>query len=121
MATKSKEFAEKEKRREITIKETLTSKDFYNLKPVLDLNPDISVIWGQRSNGKTYQVLLYALKNYKKSKRTFVYVRRWAEDIVVKSMTKLMSPLPIEDIFGKGYAIKFFRGAFILYMKKTMK
>lgn len=115
MATKSKEFAEKEKRREITIKETLTSKDFYNLKPILDLNPDISVIWGQRSNGKTYQVLLYALKNYKKSKRTFVYVRRWAEDIVVKSMTKLMSPLPVEDIFGKGYAIKFFRGAFILY------
>lgn len=115
MATKSKEFAEKEKRRELTIKETLTSKDFYDLKPLLGLNPDIAVIWGQRSNGKTYQVLLYALKNYKKSKRTFVYVRRWAEDIVVKSMTKLMSPLPVEDIFGKGYAIKFFRGAFILY------
>ena len=117
MATKtsSKEFEEKAKRRAKTMEEALTSKDFYDLKPILDKDPDISVIWGQRSNGKTYQCLLYALKNYKKTKRTFVYVRRWAEDIAVKSMTKLMSPLPIEEIFGKGMAIKFFRGAFIVY------
>jgi len=115
MATKSKEFEEKAKRREKTIQEALTSKDFYNLKPLMDMNPDIAVIWGQRSNGKTYQCLQYALKNFKKTGRTFVYVRRWAEDIVVKSMTKLMSPLPVEDIFGKGYAIKFYRGAFLLY------
>ena len=115
MATKNKELEQKQKRRENTMQEALTSKDFYNLKPVLDLDPDISVIWGQRSNGKTYSVLKYALETFKKEKRTFVYVRRWAEDIAVKSMTKLMSPLPIEDIFGKHKKIKFFRGAFILY------
>lgn len=115
MATKSKEFEEKQKRREQSIKETLTTKDFYNLKPLLDKNPDIAVIWGQRSNGKTYSVLKYALENFKKNKRTFVYVRRWAEDITVKNMDKLMSPLPVKDIFGKTKAIKFFRGAFMLY------
>lgn len=115
MATKNKELEQKQKRRENTMQEALTSKDFYNLKPVLDLDPDIAVIWGQRSNGKTYSVLKYALETFKKEKRTFVYVRRWAEDIAVKSMTKLMSPLPIEDIFGKHKKIKFFRGAFILY------
>ena len=113
--TKSKEALEKEKRREETMNEALTSKDFFSIKPILDKNPDIVVCWGQRSNGKTYSVLKYALENYKKHKRTFVYVRRWAEDIAVKSMTKLMSPLPVEDIFGKGMAIKFFRGAFLLY------
>lgn len=115
MATKNKELEQKQKRRENTMQEALTSKDFYNLKPVLDLDPDIAVIWGQRSNGKTYSVLKYALETFKKEKRTFVYVRRWAEDIAVKSMTKLMSPLPIENIFGKHKKIKFFRGAFILY------
>ena len=115
MATKSKEVLERDKRRRESMQEALTSKDFYDLQPLLDHDPDISVIWGQRSNGKTYQCLLYALKTYKKEKRTFVYVRRWAEDIVVKSMTKLMSPLPVEEIFGKHKAIKFFRGAFILY------
>lgn len=115
MATKNKEVEERKKRRENTMQEALTSKDFYTLKPILDKNPDICVIWGQRSNGKTYSVLKYALENYKRSGRTFVYVRRWAEDIAVKSMTKLMSPLPVDKIFGEGMAIKFFRGSFILY------
>lgn len=114
MATRNKELEEKEKRRERTIKETLTSKDFYTLQPLLDKDPDIAVIWGQRSNGKTYSVLKFALENYKKSGRTFVYVRRWAEDIVVKNMTKLMTPLPVEKIFGKHKYIKFYRGSFIL-------
>ena len=121
MATKNKEILEREKRREATIKETLTSKDFYNLKPILDKDPDICVIWGQRSNGKTYQCLKYALENYKKTGRTFVYVRRWAEDIVVKSMTKLMSPLPVAEIFGKHKCIKYFRGAFLLYDEEDLE
>lgn len=112
---KSKAQLEKEKRREESIQEVLTSKDFYNPNKLLGLNGDINIIWGQRSNGKTYSYLKFALENYKKSKRTFVYVRRWAEDIVVKNMEKLMSPLPIEKIFGKGTSVRFFRGAFWLH------
>lgn len=115
MATKSKEFEEREKRRAESIEEALTSKDFYDLQPILSKDPDISIIFGQRSNGKSYQTLLYALKTYKNEKRTFVYVRRWAEDISVKNMAKLMSALPIEEIFGKHKAIKFYTGSFILY------
>lgn len=115
MPKKSKAVIEKEKRRAESIQEVLTSKDFYNPKPLLDLNGDINIIWGQRSNGKTYSYLKFALENYKKSKRTFVYVRRWAEDIVSKNMEKLMSPLPIKEIFGEDAFIRFFRGAFWLH------
>lgn len=118
---KSKAQLEKEKRRKESIEEVLTSKDFYNPKKLLDLNGDINIIWGQRSNGKTYSYLKYALENYKKSKRTFVYVRRWAEDIVVKNMEKLMSPLPIEKIFGEGTSVRFFRGAFWLHYSESDK
>lgn len=110
----AKDVEERKKRRQKDIEELLTSKDYYSLQPVLDKNGDINVIWGQRSNGKTYSTLKYALKNFKKNKRTFVYVRRWAEDIAVKNMQKLMSPLPIEKIFGAGYTISFARGAFVL-------
>lgn len=114
---KKKEIAEdsKTKRREETIKATLESKDYYNPQPVLDKKPDIICVWGQRSNGKTYGYLKHALENYRDTGRTFVYVRRWAEDIVVKNMDKLMSPLPIEEIFGEHKYIKFFRGAFWLH------
>ena len=110
----AKDVEERKKRRQKDIEELLTSKDYYSLQPVLDKNGDINVIWGQRSNGKTYSTLKYALENFKKNKRTFVYVRRWAEDIAVKNMQKLMSPLPIEKIFGAGHTISFARGAFVL-------
>lgn len=110
----AKDVEERKKRRQKDIEELLTSKDYYSLQPVLDKDGDINVIWGQRSNGKTYSTLKYALENFKKNKRTFVYVRRWAEDIAVKNMQKLMSPLPIEKIFGAGYTISFARGAFVL-------
>lgn len=112
MADKSQ--IQKEQLRQKTMTEALKSKDFYNPKKVLDLNGDINFIWGQRSNGKTYSFLKYALENYKKNKRTFVYVRRWAEDIAVKNMDKLLSPLPLEKIFGANKYVKFFKGAFWL-------
>lgn len=111
---KTKSQEEKERRREETMKEALESKDFYNMQPLLDKDGDINIIWGQRSNGKSYSALKYALENFHKSQRTFVYVRRWAEDISVKNMDKLMSPLPVETIFGKGKSIRFYRGAFWL-------
>ena len=110
----AKDVDERAKRRKQDIEELLTSKDYYNIKPLLDKKGDINLIWGQRSNGKTYSALKYALENFKKSGRTFVYVRRWAEDIVIKNMNKLMSPLPIEKIFGEGATITFARGAFVL-------
>lgn len=116
MSVKEKE--EREKRREEDIKELLTSKDYYDGRPMLGYSGDFNIIWGMRSNGKTYFSLKYALENYKKTKRTFVYVRRWAEDIVVKNMSKLFAPLPVEDIFGKGFIIKFYRGAFILHKEE---
>lgn len=115
MAAKTKEEKERDKRREASIAEALKSKDFYDPRTLLGKHADINVIWGQRSNGKTYAYLKHALETYKDFKRTFVYVRRWAEDITVKNMAKLMDPLPVEKIFGKGFVIKFWRGAFTLY------
>lgn len=110
-----KDKAEKKQRREDSIK-SLTSKDYYDGSKLLSKKADINVIWGQRSNGKTFFYLRHALQTYKKTGRTFVYIRRWAEDIVVKNMTKLFDPLQaeVEKIFGPNHEVKFYRGAFIL-------
>ena len=112
--SKTKEEVARDKRRAKDIAE-LKPSDYYNPKPLLGKNGDINVVWGQRSNGKTFSYLKLALENFKDTKRTFVYVRRWAEDIVTKNMTKLLAPLPIDKIFGEGYVIKYWRGAFTLY------
>lgn len=110
----AKDVENRKKKREADIEEILESKDFYDPRPLLSKNGEINIIWGQRSNGKTYSYLKNALENFRNTGRTFVYVRRWAEDIAVKNMVKLMSPLPIEDIFGEGYSITFGKGAFVL-------
>lgn len=121
MARLTKEEKERDKRREASIKEALESKDFYDPRPLLGKGADINVIWGQRSNGKTYGYLKHALETVKDTGRTFVYVRRWAEDITVKNMAKLMDPLPIEEIFGKGRVVKFWRGAFTLKDERELE
>ena len=110
----AKDIEERAKRREKTLEEALESKDFYDPKHLLEKSGDINVVWGQRSNGKTYSYLKHALENFRDTGRTFVYVRRWAEDTSIKNMAKLMSPLPIEDIFGIGSTITFAKGAFWL-------
>lgn len=115
MANQTKEAKERAKRRKETMEEALKSKDFYDPRPLLGKHADINVIWGQRSNGKSYAYLKHALETAKDKKRTFVYVRRWAEDITVKNMAKLLDPLPIDKIFGDGFIIRFWRGAFTLY------
>ena len=120
MSTLTKEAKEREKRRQQDIAE-LKPEDYYDPRPLLGKGADINVIWGQRSNGKTYSYLKHALETYESSKRTFVYVRRWAEDITVKNMAKLMAPLPISQIFGDGFTIKFWRGAFTLKDERELE
>lgn len=115
MSEYSEELRKKEKLRKETIEEALTSKDFYDPTKILETPATFKVIFGQRSNGKTYSVLKHCLDTYRDTKRTFVYIRRWGEDVVMKNMTKLFDPLPVAKIFGEGYVIKYWRGAFILH------
>lgn len=49
------------------------------------------VIIGERSNGKTYSVLEYALKRFFDTGEQFAYIRRFGEDIKKKQMVNLFS------------------------------
>lgn len=49
---------------------------YYSLKNILSYNAHYNVIFGERSNGKTYSVLQYAVQNHK----TLAYIRRYRED-----------------------------------------
>ena len=54
---------------------------FYDLKNILSKNADYNIIFGERSNGKTYAALLYGLRNYVEKGEQMAYVRRWREDL----------------------------------------
>lgn len=57
---------------------------YYSLKNILAKNAQYNVIFGERSNGKTYAVLLYALRRYTETGEQIAIVRRWQDDFTGK-------------------------------------
>ncbi len=57
---------------------------FYSLKNILSKNAQYNIIFGERSNGKTYSVLKYALERYVKNNEQLAIVRRWQDDFTGK-------------------------------------
>ena len=57
---------------------------YYSLKNILAKDAQYNIIFGERSNGKTYACLRYALDRYFKYGEQFGLVRRWREDFQSK-------------------------------------
>lgn len=64
---------------------------FYSLKNILSKNADYNIIFGERSNGKTYACLEYAIKQFVKDGTQTAYIRRWREDLTAKRAESLFS------------------------------
>ena len=89
---------------------------YWNILPLLGKRCDINLCIGQRGNGKTYGVLKHFLKEYKRTKKRFCYIRRWKDDIPQYNMEQLFLPFAneIEEIFGEGYSIGYRNHKFYL-------
>lgn len=57
---------------------------YWDIRNVLSIEAQYYVIFGERSNGKTYGTLEYCLQEYFKNGSEFAYIRRWDEDLVGK-------------------------------------
>ena len=57
---------------------------FYSLKAILSKDAQYNVIFGERSNGKTYAVLKYAIEQYAATGKQLAIVRRWQDDFTGK-------------------------------------
>lgn len=71
----------------------LTKTKYYNIAHLLKKYPGAKYYMaiGERSNGKTYSALDYALENYFKKGEQFAYIRRFGEDIKKRNMTNLFT------------------------------
>lgn len=99
----------------------MTKKKFhyYSLKNIQRKNATYNVIFGERSNGKTYAVLKQALENYKKDGSQFAYVRRWQDDIKARRASTVFNGLAedgtIEKLFDGEYTgVTYYSGKFYL-------
>ena len=64
---------------------------YYSTAAIDKRDATYNVIFGERSNGKTYALLLKTLKEYAKNGAQMAYVRRWKEDITGRRASQLFS------------------------------
>lgn len=66
---------------------------YYDLKNILKTDSTYNIIIGERSNGKTYACLKYAVERYFKTGEQFAIVRRWQTDIRGNRASEMFSSL----------------------------
>ena len=66
---------------------------YWSIYPILSKDAQYNVIFGERSNGKTYGTLEYCIDQYFKDGSEFAYIRRWDEDLVGKKGESLFNGL----------------------------
>ena len=87
---------------------------YYSLNKINKKNATYNVIFGERSNGKTYATLRQVLENYFSDGSQFAYIRRWSVDVQPKRMNNLFNAI-IED----GYLEKLSGGKFTAIFYRT--
>lgn len=93
--------------------------EFYTLDHIKEYKCQYNLIFGKRSNGKTYSVLREGLKNYLKHGKQMGYIRRYREDFVGKRGQTLFAALVsdgtvIELSEGKWSGVKYQSGQWFL-------
>lgn len=66
---------------------------YYSLNRILSKHAVYNVIFGERSNGKTYASLCYGLEKYLAGKGQLAYIRRWQDDIIGRRGAAIFSAL----------------------------
>lgn len=87
---------------------------YYSLNRINKKDATYNVIFGERSNGKTYATLKQVLDNYFSNGSQFAYIRRWSVDVQPKRMNNLFNAI-IED----GYLEKLSGGKFTAIFYRT--
>lgn len=78
-----------------------TELQYYNLENILTFKAHYNIIFGERSNGKTYACLKYAIQNFINNNGTTAYIRRYQEDFKGKRGSQLFQALIDNDEISK--------------------
>ena len=79
---------------------------YYSTKRIDSTGARYRLIFGERSNGKTYACLQNAIENWRDNGKQFVYIRRWDEDIKASRMNQLFTGHLQNGCFAKDKKLK---------------
>lgn len=92
---------------------------WYSLENILKHDVQYYMIFGERSNGKSYAVDTYIIDKFFEEGKQFAFVKRFEEDIKTKYMSEVFNPLENYILEKYGHRIKFYRGCWLLYEDGT--
>lgn len=82
-------------------------KKYYSLSNIKKCKARYNIIFGKRSNGKTYSVLNEIIKNHSKNGTCGVYIRRFADDITSYNISALFRQCVNNGLLKKYYGDKY--------------
>lgn len=74
---------------------------YYQLTDILNKGADYNLIFGERSNGKTYAALSYGIEQFVKTGAQMAYIRRWMEDLRGKRSENLFANHAVNGFIEK--------------------
>ena len=74
---------------------------YFSLADIDKVKSQYKIIFGQRSNGKTWAVLEKILKNYKENKKQGALIRRYLDDIMPSKISTIFNAMIKEGIIAK--------------------
>ena len=75
--------------------------EYYSLKNILSKNALYNVIFGERSNGKSYSVYEYAIKNFAENEKQLAIIRRYDTDFIGKRGATMFDSINKNQIVKK--------------------
>lgn len=88
---------------------------WYSLDNILKHDAQYYMIFGERSNGKSYAVDKYIIDKFFEEGKQFAFVKRYEEDIKSKYMSEVFNPLEEYILEKYGHRLKFYRGQWLVY------
>lgn len=88
---------------------------WYSLDNILKHDVQYYMIFGERSNGKSYAVDKYIIDKFFNEGKQFAFVKRYEEDIKSKYMSEVFNPLEEYILEKYGHRLKFYRGQWLVY------
>lgn len=92
---------------------------WYSLDNILKHDVQYYMIFGERSNGKSFAVDTYIIDKFFEEGKQFAFVKRFEEDIKTKYMSEVFNPLENYILEKYNHRIKFYRGCWLLYEDGT--
>lgn len=75
----------------------MAKNEFYSLKRILKEKADVNIVYGERSSGKTFSALEFAVRDYVKNGNQAVYMRRQKDEIDGAKKTDIFGGLVSTD------------------------